>query len=222
MALALAALSLVIVWSEATIVTGPAHDLSPFSLAIRWAARAAGGGSWGMLLHVRVCVPSMPCLTAAALQLHAPRFTALSPWNRTNSGFVLFPFKSALSPPLPKPPRSPSKHPVPPNPARSAVPHEWGVQLLTTLPLAYICVCTYFALFRVTAFDYNKLLPRATTGAALMQNGSLMCRFGPATCWNLLHMIHMVGGRAPGCGPLRIDLSTHGVLQSSPPCPLPQ
>lgn len=41
-----------------------------------------------------------------------------------------------------------------------AVPHELGVQLLTTLPLAYICVCTYFALFRLNALDYNKLLPR--------------------------------------------------------------
>jgi hypothetical protein len=40
------------------------------------------------------------------------------------------------------------------------VSSEWGVQLLTTLPLAYICVATYFALFRVNAFDYNKLLPR--------------------------------------------------------------
>jgi len=151
---------------------------------------------------------------------------------------------------------------------RSAtIPREFGVQLLTTLPLAYICVCTYFALFRINAFDYNKLLPRcgvlgreglacvgigvgwgwdwfgwvwlwlllvlvvvvglliiidcvnpaltltanpnptnpqprinppptprrATTGAALMQNGSLMCRFAPATCWNLLHMVHMDG-----------------------------
>ena len=40
------------------------------------------------------------------------------------------------------------------------MPNELGVQLLTTLPLAYICVCTYFALFRLNAFDYNKLLPR--------------------------------------------------------------
>jgi hypothetical protein len=40
------------------------------------------------------------------------------------------------------------------------VPHEFGVQVITSLPLAYICVCTYFALFRLNAFDYNKLLPR--------------------------------------------------------------
>jgi hypothetical protein len=50
--------------------------------------------------------------------------------------------------------------PHPPHAESHAMPHELGVQLLTTLPLAYICVCTYFALFRVNAFDYNKLLPR--------------------------------------------------------------
>lgn len=46
---------------------------------------------------------------------------------------------------------------------------------------------------RLNAFNYNKLLPRATTGAALMQNGSLMARFAAPTCWNLLHIVHMDG-----------------------------
>jgi hypothetical protein len=41
---------------------------------------------------------------------------------------------------------------------------EWGMQLLVMWPLAYICICTYFALFRLNAFNYNKLMPRATTG----------------------------------------------------------
>jgi hypothetical protein len=45
----------------------------------------------------------------------------------------------------------------------------------------------------LNAFNYNKLLPRTTTGAALMQNGSLMARFAAPTCWNLLHMVHMDG-----------------------------
>ena len=49
---------------------------------------------------------------------------------------------------------------TPPSTLRGAMPSELGVHLLTTLPLAYICVCTYFALFRLNAFDYNKLLPR--------------------------------------------------------------
>ncbi|GIL77008.1 hypothetical protein Vretimale_3267 [Volvox reticuliferus] len=68
---------------------------------------------------------------------------------------------------------------------------EFGVQLLTLLPLAYICACTYAALFSITAFDYNKLIPRATIGSALMQNGTLMCRFAAPTCWNFYHIIRM-------------------------------
>lgn len=86
--------------------------------------------------------------------------------------------------------------PPPPPPSRlnsAAHTGEWSTQFLTILPLAYICTCTYFALFRINAFNYNKLLKGATTGAALMQNGSLMCRFAAPTCWNFLHMIHMTG-----------------------------
>lgn len=76
---------------------------------------------------------------------------------------------------------------------RGSLGSEGGLQLLVMMPLAYICICTYFALFRINAFNYNKLLPRTTTGAALMQNGSLMARFAAPTCWNLLHMVHMDG-----------------------------
>eukprot|EP00775_Hariotina_reticulata_P003223 gene3223-3500_t len=79
------------------------------------------------------------------------------------------------------------------NMIRGSQGSEWGMQLLVMWPLAYICICTYFALFRLNAFNYNKLMPRTTTGAALMQNGSLMARFAAPTCWNLLHMIHMDG-----------------------------
>ncbi|KAG2481922.1 hypothetical protein HYH03_019121 [Edaphochlamys debaryana] len=71
---------------------------------------------------------------------------------------------------------------------------EFGVQFITLMPLAYICACTYAALFSITAFDYNKLVPRATIGSSLMQNGSLMCRFAAPTCWNFYHIIRMTGG----------------------------
>ncbi|GIL58629.1 hypothetical protein Vafri_13639 [Volvox africanus] len=74
---------------------------------------------------------------------------------------------------------------------KSSEASEFGVQILTLLPLAYICACTYAALFSITAFDYNKLIPRATIGSALMQNGTLMCRFAAPTCWNFYHMIRM-------------------------------
>lgn len=91
---------------------------------------------------------------------------------------------------------------------RGATGDVWGVQLLVLWPLAYICWCTYFALFRINAFNYNKLIPRTTTGAALMQNGSLMARFAAPTCWNLLHMIHMDGQVTNAAGTLTTTVFT--------------
>lgn len=32
-----------------------------------------------------------------------------------------------------------------------------------------MCACTYYALFKLNAFNYNKLVEGATTGTALMQ-----------------------------------------------------
>ena len=34
-----------------------------------------------------------------------------------------------------------------------------------------MCACTYYALFKLNAFNYNKLVEGATTGTALMQVG---------------------------------------------------
>lgn len=59
-----------------------------------------------------------------------------------------------------------------------ALESAWGLQLLVAMPLAYICTCTYFALFRLNAFNYNKLIPGMSTGAALMQVGGLLRAWG--------------------------------------------
>lgn len=50
--------------------------------------------------------------------------------------------------------------PIPPFHRRGTVNSGGVCQLLTILPLAYICTCTYYALFKINAFNYNKLLPR--------------------------------------------------------------
>lgn len=63
----------------------------------------------------------------------------------------------------------------------------------------YICACTYFALFQVTAFHYNQLIPRATAGHSLMQNGSLMGRFSAPVCWNFYHIVRMTKDIAGEC-----------------------
>jgi hypothetical protein len=65
----------------------------------------------------------------------------------------------------------------------------------------YICACSYYALFKINfqaqAFNYNKLIVGATTGAALMQNGSLMARFAAPTCWNFYHIIRFAKDNCP-------------------------
>ncbi|GAX78046.1 hypothetical protein CEUSTIGMA_g5488.t1 [Chlamydomonas eustigma] len=74
---------------------------------------------------------------------------------------------------------------------------ELFFQILTVLPLVYMCACSYYALFKINAFNYNKLIEGATTGAALMQNGSLMCRFAAPTCWNFYHIIRFAKDFCP-------------------------
>jgi hypothetical protein len=105
-----------------------------------------------------------------------------------------------------------------------AAPGEWSTQALTLLPLAYVCGCVYFALFRLNVFSYNKLTPGATTGAGLMQNGSLLARFAAPTCWNVLHVLHMDGVVASGGGGRRRRLllgEGDGGESSPPPSPAP-
>ena len=66
-------------------------------------------------------------------------------------------FHHHCPPPWIRPPSQPRSNPPY---TRGAMPRELAVQVITSLPLAYICFATYFALFRVNAFNYNKLLPR--------------------------------------------------------------
>lgn len=81
---------------------------------------------------------------------------------------------------------------------------------------AYICACTYAAMFSITAFDYNKLIPRATIGSALMQNGMLMCRFAAPTCWNFYHMVRMTTKDSGGEQRHRTSLPGRALLACMP------
>ncbi|KAG1668956.1 hypothetical protein FOA52_001000 [Chlamydomonas sp. UWO 241] len=72
---------------------------------------------------------------------------------------------------------------------------------LTLFPLVYMSMCCYYALFKLNAFNYNKLIEGATTGQALMQNASLMCRFAAPTCWNFYHVIRYASEYCQGSDP---------------------
>ena len=47
--------------------------------------------------------------------------------------------------------------------------HSFITSHMPPPPQVYMCACTYYALFKINAFNYNKLIVGATTGAALMQ-----------------------------------------------------
>jgi hypothetical protein len=49
--------------------------------------------------------------------------------------------------------------------------HPFLFQALALLPLVYMSACSYYALFKLNLLNYNKLVPGATTGVALMQVG---------------------------------------------------
>lgn len=91
---------------------------------------------------------------------------------------------------------------------------EFSTQAGVLIPLAYLCAATYFGLFSMSAFDFNKLQRRATQGDALMQNGSLLCRFAPPVCWNFYHILHM-SSDLPG-GDITVFAQKMGKMYSLP------
>ena len=63
---------------------------------------------------------------------------------------------------------------------------EIGTQLLTWLPLLYICVCGYYSLCQLGVFYFYSLVPKCTDSYSLLFNASLVTRLTPALCYNYL------------------------------------
>ena len=68
---------------------------------------------------------------------------------------------------------------------------EVATQLLTCLPLAYICGAAYFSLFKLVIFSYYQMVPRATDPVSLLLNAGQVCRFAAPLAYNFMHVIRM-------------------------------
>ncbi|GAB4818944.1 hypothetical protein N2152v2_005990 [Parachlorella kessleri] len=68
---------------------------------------------------------------------------------------------------------------------------EFVTQTLVAIPLAYICSCAYFSLFKLGNFGFYHMVTRATWAYSLLLSGSLLCRFAAPLCFNFLHVIRM-------------------------------
>jgi len=67
-----------------------------------------------------------------------------------------------------------------------------AIQLVSFLTLCYMCVCTYYTLFRVRVLNYYYLAPRQQSDPyTLLFSGALLCRLTPPLCLNFLSVVHM-------------------------------
>lgn len=68
---------------------------------------------------------------------------------------------------------------------------EVATQLLTGLPLAYMCGCAYYSLFKLVIFSYYQMVQRATDPVSLLLNAGQVCRFAAPLAYNFMHVIRM-------------------------------
>ena len=68
---------------------------------------------------------------------------------------------------------------------------EVATQVLTGLPLAYMCGAAYFSLFKMVIFSYYQMVPKATDPVSLLLNAGQVCRFAAPLAYNFMHVIRM-------------------------------
>ncbi|CAI5470865.1 unnamed protein product [Closterium sp. Yama58-4] len=74
---------------------------------------------------------------------------------------------------------------------RAAALHGEAVQLIVFVPLVYLCVCTYFSLFKLGMFSFYYLVPGHTDSVSLLINCSMVSRYAAPMCYNFLSLIHL-------------------------------
>jgi hypothetical protein len=67
-----------------------------------------------------------------------------------------------------------------------------AVQLTVMLPLFYMCICTYFSLFKLGKFKVYSLTPFSSDAYSLLLCGALICRYSAPMCYNFLNLIPVV------------------------------
>ncbi|XP_043199835.1 LMBR1 domain-containing protein 2 homolog [Amphibalanus amphitrite] len=67
-----------------------------------------------------------------------------------------------------------------------------AIEVISSLTIAYLCVCTYYTIFKIRVLNFYYLAPNHQTDQhSLIFSGMLLCRLTPPLCLNFLGMIHM-------------------------------
>ncbi|XP_057786585.1 uncharacterized protein LOC131004033 [Salvia miltiorrhiza] len=69
------------------------------------------------------------------------------------------------------------------------------VQVFAFVPLMYMCLCTYYSLFKVGRLMFYSFTPRQTSAVSLLMICSLVARYAPPISYNFLNLISLGEGK---------------------------
>ncbi|WCJ31934.1 LMBR1-like membrane protein [Euphorbia peplus] len=68
---------------------------------------------------------------------------------------------------------------------------ELFLQVLTLVPLMYMCMCTYYSLFKIGMLMFYSFTPRRTSSVSLLMICSMVARYAPPISYNFLNLIDL-------------------------------
>ncbi|CAH9133589.1 unnamed protein product [Cuscuta epithymum] len=77
---------------------------------------------------------------------------------------------------------------------KSVGKQEVLVQVFAFVPLMYMCLCTYYSLFKAGMLMFYSLTPRQTSAVGLLMICSMVARYAPPISYNFLNLISLDGG----------------------------
>ncbi|XP_027179011.1 LMBR1 domain-containing protein 2 homolog A [Coffea eugenioides] len=78
---------------------------------------------------------------------------------------------------------------------KSAGNQEVLVQVFAFVPLMYMCICTYYSLFKVGRLMFYSFTPRQTSSVSLLMICSMVARYAPPISYNFLNLISLHGDK---------------------------
>ncbi|KAL7598101.1 hypothetical protein Lser_V15G22430 [Lactuca serriola] len=67
------------------------------------------------------------------------------------------------------------------------------VQVVAFVPLFYMCICTYYSLFKIGMLTFYSFTPRHTSSVSLLMICSMVARYAPPISFNFLNLIRLDG-----------------------------
>lgn len=72
---------------------------------------------------------------------------------------------------------------------------EVVVQVTALIPLMYMCVCTYYSLFKIGMLMFYSFTPKQTSPVSLLMICSMVARYAPPISYNFLNLIRLDDNR---------------------------